>query len=94
MKLRHNFAAHSGADKFEDAVIALVLPPIKVSSVDPQIVRELKQLDLVDLGDQDVTFESLITHAQDFALRKIDTIGQKIVSDEIIPRGLDYWYAK
>ncbi|MCP4230912.1 MAG: hypothetical protein GY771_12315, partial [bacterium] len=48
MHMRHNFAAHSGADSFEEVKIALVLHLKKRSNEIPEIYRELSQADFRD----------------------------------------------
>ena len=95
MGYRHNFAAHSGADSFEEVQVALVLPPRrKAGLVEPRIMRELKQPDLLASGGEDISFASLAKHAQEFALRKISELSEKILREEVLPRGYDFWYAK
>lgn len=95
MHMRHNYAAHSGADNFEEVKVALVLYPSKRSKLPPILYKELTQPDVIlkDPGD-DVGFSDLIEHLQSKVLEKIVLLDNKIMSEEIIPKGKDYWYKK
>ena len=90
--MRHNLAAHSGADKFEDVVISLVLPPKKKQNLSPNIFRELSQADLVISDEDEVSFEELVKHVQKKVLDKIKVVEDKILNEEVMTKGKDYWY--
>lgn len=96
MRLRHNFAAHSGADRFEEVKIALVLPPRRKKgfSAPPWIYRELQQPDIADPLVEDVTFEALAGHIRDKVLDKINVVNKRILEEEVLPRGAEYWYQR
>lgn len=89
---RHNFAAHSGAAKIESVEIAVVLPEKFRSSVSPRIYHELSQPDLAwPSGDDEVSFQKLVEHARDIAGAKITRLSDKILHEEVLPKGYDYW---
>lgn len=91
---RHNFAAHSGADKFEEVYIALVFSPRKKDAFQPILYKELLQADLMLFDETEVSFLELVTHAQDKVLDKIRMLEGKILDEEIYPKGKEYWYRK
>ena len=86
---RHNFAAHSGAAKLEEAQIALVIPETGVDEV--LIYRELWQPDLLWSEDEETSFSALVAHVQAIVRAKLDKLGAKIMSEEIVPKGPQYW---
>jgi hypothetical protein len=92
MHMRHNFAAHSGADNFEDVKVVLVLYPNKKSNEKPFIYRELMQPDYIALTE--ISFSDLVKHIQVKVKAKIDVIYEKILDDEVGDKGKDYWYKK
>lgn len=92
MHMRHNFAAHSGADSFEEVKIALVLPPNIKSDAKPKIVRELRQPDFMD--DTEKPFQELVKHVQRKVIQKMSQIENKIYENEIAPKGKKYWYKR
>jgi|SRR6266850_799073 len=94
MRQRHNYVAHSGADRFEQVKVALVLPPTKTSVEEPKIWKELTQPDMLASAEDEKTFEELATHAREKVVYKIDSLETKIFHEEILPRGKDYWYRK
>ncbi|MGZ7294675.1 hypothetical protein ACXWQW_09605, partial [Streptococcus pyogenes] len=57
MKLRHNFAAHSGAENFEEVKVSLALHPSKKSDMKPQLYSELSQPDY--LTGENLPFKAL-----------------------------------
>jgi len=94
IRFRNNLAAHSGAEKFEDVQIVLVLKP-KDSDQKPVLSRELIQPEaLVDLRDEDRGFSNLVEYVRKRVLTKIEEINGKIFTEEINPKGLDYWNSK
>ena len=90
MHMRHNFAAHSGADNFEEVKIALVLPPKITSDDQPTIYRELTQIDRKD--DADSRFIDLVESVQEGVLAKMGQIYERIMTKEVLPQGKSYWY--
>lgn len=96
MRFRHNFAAHSGADKFENVQIVLVLNP-KPKHLDERraLVRELIQPEVwVSLDPDEHSFSRLVERVRGSVLRKLDEVNDKIFIEDINPKGLDYWYSK
>lgn len=91
MSMRHNFAAHSGADSFEEVKIALVLYPNKNFEKLPMIYRELTQADFRDSRD-DETFLQLVGHVRSKVIDKARQIEERIYEKEVLPKGKDYWY--
>ena len=91
--MRNNFAAHSGADSFEDVQIALVLFPNKKSKERPLVMRELLQADMAYFGPaEEASFADLVKHVQQKVLLKIDELVERILQKEVLPKGKDYWY--
>lgn len=89
---RHNFAAHSGAAKIESVEIAVVFPEKYRPGVPPRIYQELFQPDLAwPSGDAEVSFQHLVEHARGIAKAKISRLSDKILREEVLPRGYDYW---
>lgn len=94
MRFRHSFAAHSGADRFEEVQIALVLPPKKATSLSPRIMRELKQPDLLWSDAEDPSFKELVLSVQRYCLDKIERLSKRILQDDVTPMGREHWYGK
>ncbi len=94
MHMRHNYAAHSGADNFEEVKIALVLPSNKNHLERLKIYRELMQPDLVEVRKNGLTFVDLAKHVQNKVLDKIDSLQNRILEKEVLPKGPQYWYKK
>lgn len=92
MHMRHNFAAHSGADSFEECKISLVLYPNKRINEKPFLQREIMQIDLSI--DEENSFRSLTKHIQTKVLIKIGKLEKRIFEKEILVKGKDYWYKK
>ncbi|OCQ21953.1 hypothetical protein A7985_09085 [Pseudoalteromonas luteoviolacea] len=90
MHMRHNFAAHSGSDNFEEVKVVLVLYPNKRSNAKPFIYRELMQPDY--LTSTEISFIDLVKHIQSKVNDKIRILSEKIFEDEVRPKGKDYWY--
>ena len=91
LSYRHNFAAHSGAAKIESVEVALVFPEKLRVGVAPRIYRELIQPDLVWPSGDEVTFQQLVEHARDIAKAKISRLSDKILNEEVLPKGYNYW---
>ena len=96
ISFRNNLAAHSGADKFEDVEIVLVLNPVeKECDGNPMLVRELIQPEaLVSVDPSEPGFLMLVETVRASVLKKLDEINNKIFAGEIRPKGLDYWYSQ
>jgi hypothetical protein len=93
IRFRHNFAAHSGAAKLEDVTIALVFPAkAKVREL-PRIYRELSQPDLLWSEDSsaEASFVALTEHAHSIVVNKISSLDDKIMKEDVLPRGFGYW---
>lgn len=88
---RNNFAAHSGAIGLERARVALALPP-KGKDIHPNLYTEMDQPDLL-MYRSGRSFSELFTHAHLIPVRKINELRQKILDDEVLPRGYAYWQA-
>jgi hypothetical protein len=91
---RNNFAAHSGAKLLERAEIAVVLPPKPKAGVRPRVYREMSQPDFVMTRDGDKSFAELIEHVRQFPLKKMDQLSDKLLQEEVMPKGYAHWAAK
>ncbi len=91
---RHNFAAHSGADKFEEVKVALVFSPRKKDDFRPILYKELLQADLMLFDKTEISFSELVTHVQDKVIDKMRRLESKILDEDIYPKGKEYWYRK
>lgn len=96
MKFRHNFAAHSGAAKLEDATIALVFQKKLKSGEVPRIYHELWQPDLFwsDESSHEASFIALTEHVHSIVKRKMRDLTDKIMQEEVLPKGADFWSRK
>jgi len=92
MKFRHNFAAHSGADKFEEVKIVAVLDPKKHRGTIPVLVKELKQPDVLMSKSDEKGSEELVQYLQSKVLTKIHALEEKVLNEDVIAKGKDYWY--
>lgn len=92
MSFRHNFAAHSGSKLIERASVALVLPP-KGKNAHPNLYREMDQPDWT-MHREGKSFIELFAHVHLIPLRKMRELEQKILNDEVMPKGYDYWANK
>jgi hypothetical protein len=91
LSYRNNFAAHSGAEKFEEVKIALVFPKRKPNVI-PKIYRELQQPDLAWSGPKEgASFIELVEHVGFIVARKIQLLDEKILKEEVLPKGHHYW---
>ena len=91
MRMRHNFAAHSGADSFEEVKIAVVLYPNKRPVRLPKIYRELSQADFRD-NHENETFVALAEHVRSRVIDKAKIIENRLVDKEVLPKGYEFWY--
>ncbi len=95
MRYRHSFAAHSGADNFEHAKVAIALPPRKRTPRLPKIYTELTQPDAVAISsDSELGFLQLVQHVHAIACEKRNAVLQKIWRDDVLAKGAEYWYAR
>ena len=92
MHMRHNFAAHSGVDSFEEVKVAIVLPPKKHRGMLPILFKELIQADIMLYDNKEVDMKALIEHVQKKVFQKIEKLSDKIMTEEIVVKGEDYWY--
>lgn len=88
---RHNFAAHSGAKRLEQATIVIALDPKRKSA--PYFSRELYQPDVISKEDLD-EFLVLFEHAREFANKKIESLSDLVYEEDVLPKGAEYWYAR
>lgn len=94
MEYRHNFAAHSGAASLEYVEVALVMPRKRKASILPQIYTELFQPDLMLPDHGQATMNELFEHVREIAQTKRDRLAMKILKDEVLPKGIDYWLSR
>jgi len=94
IKLRHNFAAHSGDERVEFVEIALVVPRAKNPLVLPNLYRELFQPDLMIVKPGDISLLDAVEHARQVTLKKIEFLSKKILEEEVFPKGREYWLKK
>jgi|SRR5690554_749592 len=92
MKLRHNFAAHSGAENFEEVKVSLALHPSKKSAMKPQLYSELSQPDY--LIGEDVPFKALAESIRKKVFEKRARVGDTVLERVVLPKGKMYWYKK
>lgn len=89
MSYRHNFAAHSGAAKLEQANAILAIHD--GDNFETSIFRELEQPDLLWRGVGEGSFIALVQHVHSIVEEKMDDLANKIMKEEIIPKGHQYW---
>lgn len=92
MRFRHNFAAHSGRDRIEYVQTVLVLPQKSKRPVMPQIFKELLQPEVALPMDGELEMLDLCQHAKTVIQKKIDSLLQKVLKDEVLSKGWDHWY--
>lgn len=92
---RHNFAAHSGAKRLEYAKIALVVP-LKVKhgrEIPINLYTEINQPDLAwHSKDEELWFIELLEHVQSMVKEKIKKLSDKILNEEVLPKGPDHFF--
>jgi len=93
ISFRNNFAAHSGAKLLERAEIALVLPPRAKRDIQPRVYREMTQPDYAASTEGKKSFTQLVEHARSVPLRKIAELKDKILLEDVLPKGYTYWDA-
>ncbi|WP_143514747.1 hypothetical protein [Pseudomonas putida] len=91
---RHNFAAHSGAAKLEFVNIALVIPEkVKYGREIPvNLYTEINQPDLLWQGEKELGFVELFEHVREFVKAKIQLLSDKIMREEVLPKGPDNFF--
>lgn len=92
MSLRHNFAAHSGAENFEEVRVSLVLHPDIGSNMKPQLYTEMFQPDYISTDE--LAFLALAKSLQQLVKIKRGSVGEKVLEKVVLPQGKEYWYAK
>ncbi|MEA2120574.1 hypothetical protein [Halovibrio sp. HP20-50] len=90
MKLRHNFAAHSGAENFEEVKVSLALHPSKNSDMKPQLYSELSQPDY--LIGENIPFKALAESIRKKVFDKRTKVGETVLEKIVLPKGKMYWY--
>ncbi|ENO3977415.1 MAG: hypothetical protein ACRDCT_22595 [Shewanella sp.] len=90
MKLRHNFAAHSGAEGFEEVKVSLALHPNIESNMKPNLYSELFQPDYIS-GEQ-LAFKALAEKLRGIVFEKRDSVGDRVLEKIVKPKGKQYWY--
>ncbi|MDN2662109.1 hypothetical protein OW492_01805 [Psychromonas sp. 14N.309.X.WAT.B.A12] len=93
IEMRHNFAAHSGAKKVEQVHVVLALDKKKNKGTSPYFGRELAQPDSM-VADDIEKFINLVNHVKTFVDNKIEVLAKKIFKDDVVAKGIDYWYEK
>lgn len=62
------------------------------NNVPPRIYTELNQPDLVWTREaDDASFVSLVEHVRTLVLDKINKLTTKIMTEEALPKGFEYW---
>jgi hypothetical protein len=82
MMLRHNFAAHSGAERVEHVKIVAAYPTPKRGKLYVKLYRELDQPDMFVTRDGEVSLRQLLGHVQSNVLAKIDELATVIQNEE------------
>lgn len=96
LRMRNNFAAHSGADKFEDVDIVLALPVKRGSLRDkPRLYRMLRQMEvMLDLEDDEFSFIKLAAELREKVVKKTEELNDKIFDEIRPPAGWHHWDTK
>ncbi|AJZ97262.1 hypothetical protein PFLUOLIPICF7_19105 [Pseudomonas simiae] len=92
---RHNFAAHSGAEKVEMARVVLVTPEKlkKGREVQFKIFAEIEQPDLIwHKEDVEIGWVELFEHVREYVIKKGQALHDKVVKEEVIPQGVDSFF--
>jgi hypothetical protein len=83
MILRHNFAAHSGAELIEMARVVTLFSPIKKGKFKAQTIKELEQPDLLVTKPGDKSMRELLLHTKAIVDAKIQLLSQSIEAEEV-----------
>jgi hypothetical protein len=94
IRYRHNFAAHSGAEKLERIDIAVVFPKKKGVAIPPRIFFELFQRHLLSPSAGEIEMKQLFEHVQAIAEEKISLLNDKILTEEIYLKGPSFFRAR
>jgi hypothetical protein len=94
ISFRHNFAAHSGGKLLEFAEVVVALPPKTKRSVLPNIYREMTQPDFGLYSSGSKTFRELVDHVHAIPLTKIAQLNTKILKEDVLAKGYDYWSSR
>ncbi|MFJ2319244.1 hypothetical protein [Pseudomonas sp. NPDC087817] len=89
---RHNFAAHSGAEKLETARVVLIAPEkIREGTRTPyMMLSEIEQPDLVwNNGDEGVSWIELFDYVRNMVLKKGQLLNDKVVKDVVEANGVE-----
>lgn len=92
MKLRYNFAAHSGAENFEEVKVSLALHPSKKSDMKPQLYTELVQPDYI--SGEEFAFKALAESLRKKVFEKRALVGDTVLEKIVAPKGKMHWYRK
>lgn len=87
MSFRHNFAAHSGAEKLERARIVVAYPNEKRRRTPIKLFRELDQPDLFWTREGETGIRQLVDHVRGFVNDKIEELAEKVQNVEA-PRAI------
>ncbi|HDX8380286.1 TPA: hypothetical protein RQM98_002568 [Aeromonas salmonicida] len=90
MKLRHNFAAHSGAEGFEEVKVSLALHPNIESNMKPNLYSELSQPDYI--SGEKFAFKALAEKLRRMVFEKRASVGDRVLEKIVAPKGKQYWY--
>jgi hypothetical protein len=94
MTFRNNFAAHSGAAKIEYAKASLVLHPKSKKQEVPRIVCNRLQPDFLLSRGSQPGLADLIIGALSYVNERHEKLTEKILQEEILPKGSAHWYKK
>lgn len=93
MDIRHNFAAHSGAKQVEKVHVVMALDSKRRKGAVPFLTRELGQPDSYSLESTE-EFILLVNHVKEFVDKKVDTLNEKVLKEDILTKPVEYWYKK
>ncbi len=81
MSYRHNLAAHSGDEKYEEAESYILLVPAGHRGFNFRLFTNRKQPDFVHASDLQQTFPSLIEHAIAKVEAKYEKMGERLLTN-------------
>ncbi|MBZ0226701.1 MAG: hypothetical protein K8F51_12135 [Comamonas sp.] len=82
MSFRHNFAAHSGAEKLEVAKVVAAYPDPKKGKLIIRLYHELNQPDLYWPSAGEMGVRDLIEHVHSIVSEKIESLAYKVQNEE------------
>ncbi|MFN0061317.1 MAG: hypothetical protein ACKVPX_02190 [Myxococcaceae bacterium] len=94
MRYRNSFAAHSEREKIEHARTVLLLHPKKSKNIQLWLLNSRLQPDFVLPGPGDPGLAELIDDAIRAVNERHDNLSRKIMEEQVLPKGPDYWYRK